>query len=64
MVLLWLKKTHNPQNYIMLHNTSNTVWAEGPLSAMAHEAGCGPIKSPNWVHVCMSCNKVKNMSYL
>jgi hypothetical protein len=64
MALLWLKKTHNPQHYIVLHDTSNTVRVEGPLSAMAHEAGCGPVKSADRVCVCVTYNKVGNISYL
>jgi hypothetical protein len=45
-------------------DNSNTAWAEGPLSAMAHEAECGPSKSLDWVRICMSCNGVRILLYI
>jgi hypothetical protein len=32
------------------------TWARGPAAASAHNAGCGPIKSPDWVRACRDCN--------
>jgi hypothetical protein len=43
---------------------SNTARAEGPLSAMAHETGCGLSKSRDRVRVCVSYIRDGNLSYL
>jgi hypothetical protein len=45
-------------------DTSNTARAEVPLSAIAYEAGCIPSKSSDQVHICVSCNKVRNLPHL
>jgi hypothetical protein len=31
--------------------------ARGLAVALAHEAGCGPVKSPDWVRACRDCNR-------
>jgi hypothetical protein len=31
---------------------------------MAHEARCGPSKSLDWVHICVSYNRVRNLPHL
>jgi hypothetical protein len=41
-----------------------TTRAGGTLATMAHEAGCGPSKSPGQGHVCVNCNGVENLPYL
>jgi hypothetical protein len=45
-------------------NTSNTARAEGLLSATAQEVGYDISKSLNRVRVCVTCNRVKIVSYL
>jgi hypothetical protein len=41
-------------------NTITIPRVRDPLVVIAHEAGCGLSKSPDQVHVCVSCNKVGN----
>jgi hypothetical protein len=43
---------------------SNTTRVRGPLSAMTHEARCGPSMSTDRVRDCVSYNRVRNLSYL
>jgi hypothetical protein len=43
---------------------TNTARAEGPLPSTTHKVGCDISKSTDRMSVCVSCNKIKNLSYL
>jgi hypothetical protein len=47
-----------------LGDTINTAQVRAHYLQMAHEVGCGPSKSHDRMRICVSCNRVENMSYL
>jgi hypothetical protein len=49
-------------SYVTIQQIS--AQARGPVGAMTHEAGCGPNYSHDWVCVCVSYNRVRNLPCL
>jgi hypothetical protein len=45
----------------MIHQITSGLG--GPLAVIVHEAGCGLSKSSDRVRICVSYNRVENLSY-
>jgi hypothetical protein len=51
-------------SYRQPDNISNNVRTRGSLATTVHEAVCDSSKNSDQVYICVSCNRIKNLSYL
>jgi hypothetical protein len=51
-------------SYRQPDNISNNVRTRGSLATTVHEVVCDSSKNSDQVYICVSCNRIKNLSYL